>query len=733
MRLSTKVGSVKPIGANSLLSWYARHGKIESARQVFDEMPERSTISWNAMISGYFQNGKVEEARHLFKTMLPAQRNTTTWNGMIAGFVMNGQLGEARRLFDKMPERNVVSWTAMMRGYVQEGIVREAETLFREMPDKNVISWTVLMGGLIQDGRIDDACELFRQMPEKDVVARTNLLCGYCQCGRVREARELFDEMPKRNVVAWTSMISGYCQNAMVDLARKLFEVMPEKNEVSWTAMLTGYTQCGRIDEAFELFKRMPNKSLVACNAMIMGYAQNGKFLEAQKLFNRMDEKDDASWAGMITAYAQSGMVDMARRLFEETDERSPAIWGAMIKAYGRNGFEVEAMNLFREMVEVGNRANHSIFVSILSVSAGLAILDHGRQIHAVILKSQMDMDVIIASALITMYIKCGNLDKARQVFYRADRRDIVMWNSMITGHAQHGLGEEALRIYNEMCVSGILPDDVTLVGVLSACSYTGKVREGWQLFESMRDKYRIEPKMEHYACIVDMFSRAGCLEKAMELIKEMPFEADPIVWGALLGGCRTYSNIEIAEIAARKLMQIEPMNAGPYVLLSNMFAAKGRWEDVEELRKVMKERNVQKMPGCSWIEVDKRVYIFAGGDGENQRPEYAMIVGLLEKLNGMLREAGYYPDRRFVLHDVDDEQKEHSLGYHSEKMAVAFGILRVPPGIPIRVMKNLRVCMDCHSAIKLISRITKREIILRDANRFHHFKDGACSCRDYW
>ncbi|KAF3778990.1 Pentatricopeptide repeat-containing protein [Nymphaea thermarum] len=460
-------------------------------------------------------------------------------------------------------------------------------------------------------------------MPEKDVVAHTNLLRGYCQCGRVREARELFDEMPKRNVVAWTSMVSGYCQNAMVDLARKLFEVMPEKNEVSWTAMLTGYTQCGRIDEAFELLKRMSNKSLVACNAMIMGLAQNGKFLEAQKLFSRMDEKDDASWAGMITAYAQSGMVDRARRLFEETDERSPSIWGAMIKAYGRNGFEVEPINLFREMVEVGNRANHSIFVSILSVSAGLAILDHGRQIHAAILKSQMDMDVIIASALITMYIKCGNLDKAQQVFYRVDRQDIVMWISMITGHAQHGLGEEALQIYNEMCVSGILPDDVTLVGVLSACSYTGKVREGWQLFESMRDKYRIEPKMEHYACIVDMFSRAGCLEKTMELIEEMPFEADPIVWG---------------------------------------------------------------------------------GDGENQRPEYAMIVGLLEKLNGMLREAGYYPDRRFVLHDVDDEQKEHSLGYDSEKMAVAFGILRVPPGIPIRVMKNLRVCMDCHSAIKLTS-----------------------------
>ncbi|KAL5724839.1 hypothetical protein ACHQM5_008050 [Ranunculus cassubicifolius] len=687
------------VAANNQIAHYGRLGQIKTAQKLFDEMSHKSIVSWNSLISGYFQVNRPKEAQHLFDIM--PDRNTSSWNSLISGYVKNRMIIEARKVFDEMPERNIVSWTSMVRGYVQAGVISEAEYLFEQMPEKNVISWTVMLGGLIREGRIDEARRLFDSMPEKDIVARTNMIAGYCQEGRVSEARAIFDSMPRRNVISWTTMITGYAQNSQVHIARKLFEVMPEKNEVSWTAMLTGYTLSGRIDEAVELFERMPDKSVVACNAMILGLGQHGKLAEAREVFDRMRMRDDGTWSGII-------------------------------KGYERNGLELDALHMFSLMQRAGVRANYPSLISVLSVCSSLAILDQGRQVHAAVVKSEFALDVFVASALTTMYIKCGDLVKAKRQFDRFASKDVVMWNSMITGYAQHGLGDEALQVFDEMCSGGMVPDDVTFIGVLSACSYTGRVEDGMKYFESMRSKYSVNPTAEHYACMVDLLGRAGHLQKALTMIETMPVEADAVVWGALLGACKMHMNLDMAEIAAKQLVQLEPRNAGPYILLSNIYASKKRWKDVEELRKCMRIRNVRKFPGCSWMDVEKKVHMFTGGDSE-RHPEQQMILEMLDRLGGMLRDAGYSPDGNFAMHDVDEEQKANSLSHHSEKLAVAYGLLKVPGGMPIRVMKNLRVCGDCHSAIKLIAKITGREIILRDANRFHHFKDGLCSCKDYW
>lgn len=681
------------------IAQFARAGQIENARKVFDELPNKTVDSWNSIISGYFQNNQPDEALLLFNKM--PEKNIVSWNGLISGYIKNGMVTEAREVFDKMPERNVVSWTAMIRGCVQEGMMGEAVSLFSLIPEKNLVSWTVMLGGLIQEGRIDEARRLYDMMPEKDVVARTNMIAGYCKEGRLSDAREIFDEMPWRNVVTWTAMITGYVQNNSVDVARKLFEVMPVKNEVSWTAMLMGYTQCGRIEAALELFEAMPVKSVVTGNALILGFGQNGEVAKARRVFDQMKVKDDATWS-------------------------------AMIKVYERNGFELKALELFIIMQKEGIRPKFPSLITILSVCASLASLDHGRQVHAQLVRSRFDEAVYVSSGLLTMYIKCGDLPKAKLVCDEFSSKDIVMWNSMISGYAQHGLGEEALEIFQSMFSIGMVPDDVTFVGVLTACSYTGKVKEGLDIFESMKSKYMVEPKTEHYACMVDLLGRAGKINEAMNIIEKMPMEADAAVWGSLLGACRTHAKLDLAEVAAKKLLVIEPENAGPYILLSNIYASQGKWNDVAELRKNMRARSVKKSPGSSWIEVEKRVHMFTTGD-IRAHPEYWMIMKMLEQLDFLLREAGYNPDGKFVLHDVDEEEKLYSLRYHSEKLAVAYGLLKVPKEIPIRVMKNLRVCGDCHTAIKLIAKVTKREIILRDANRFHHFKDGICSCRDYW
>ncbi|XP_038715697.1 pentatricopeptide repeat-containing protein At1g56690, mitochondrial-like [Tripterygium wilfordii] len=687
------------VASNSLIAHFARLGRIELARKVFDELPRKTTVCWNSIVAGYFQNLQPNEAQNLFDKM--PERNIVSWNGLISGYIRNGMLNEARKVFDKMPERNVVSWTAMVRGYVQEGMMKEAECLFWQMPEKNVVSWTVMLGGLIEEGRFDEASRVFDMMPVKDVVARTNMIGGYCKEGKLAEAREIFDEMPRRNVVSWTAMISGYVHHNRVDVARKLFEVMPQRNEVTWTAMLMGYTQCGRIDEASELFEAMPEKPVVACNAMILGLGQNGEVRRAREIFSLMKEKNDETWSSMI-------------------------------KVYERKGYDLKALHLFILMQKEGVRPHFPTLISILSVCASLASLEHGRQVHAQLMRSQFDDDVYVTSVLITMYMKCGDLVKAKCLFDRFHSKDQVMWNSIITGYAQHGLGEEALQVFQEMLYLGYPPDDVTFIGVLSGCSYSGMVKEGLELFESMKTKYLVEPKTEHYACMVDLLGRAGRVNEAVNLIETMPVEADAVVWGSLLGACRTHMKLDVAEIAAKKLIELEPENSGPFILLSNIYASQNRWEDVQKLRKKMRARDVSKSPGCSWIEIEKNVHMFTGGDNTSH-PDHAMILRMLEKLGGLLREAGYSPDGSFVLHDVEEEEKVHSLRHHSEKLAVAYGLLKVPEGKPLRIMKNLRVCGDCHSAIKLICKIMGREIILRDANRFHHFKDGSCSCRDYW
>lgn len=268
-------------------------------------------------------------------------------------------------------------------------------------------------------------------------------------------------------------------------------------------------------------------------------------------------------------------------------------------------------------------------------------------------------------------------------------------------------------------------------VGVLSACSHTGLTDRGTEYFHSMNKDYGITPNSKHYACMIDLLGRAGCLEEAQNLIRNMPFEPDAATWGALLGASRIHGNMELGEQAAEMVFKMEPHNSGMYVLLSNLYAASGRWVDVSKMRLKMRQIGVQKTPGYSWVEVQNKIHTFTVGDCFH--PEKGRIYAFLEELDLKMKHEGYVSSTKLVLHDVEEEEKKHMLKYHSEKLAVAFGILTMPSGKPIRVMKNLRVCEDCHNAIKHISKIVGRLIILRDSHRFHHFSEGICSCGDYW
>lgn len=339
--------------------------------------------------------------------------------------------------------------------------------------------------------------------------------------------------------------------------------------------------------------------------------------------------------------------------------------------------------------------------------------------------------NVYVGTSVVDMYCKCGRVEAARRAFDQMKEKNVKSWSAMVDGYGTHGRVKEALEIFYNMNRAGVKPNYITFVSVLSACSHAGMLDEGWYWFQAMEQKFDIEPGVEHYSCMIDLLGRAGLLSRAYDLIKKMKVKPDFVVWGSLLAACRMHKNVELGEISARKLFELDPKNCGYYVLLSNIYADAGRWGDVERMRIFMRSHGLIKPPGFSLVELKGRVHVFLVGD--NEHPQHEKIYAYLDKLYVDLQEAGYVPNMTSVLHDVNEEEKGISLRVHSEKLAVAFGVMNSVPGTTIQVIKNLRICGDCHTMIKLISKILNREIVVRDSKRFHHFRDGFCSCGDYW
>ncbi|KAF9605953.1 hypothetical protein IFM89_021279 [Coptis chinensis] len=514
-------------------------------------------------------------------------------------------------------------------------------------------------------------------------------------------AKRVFDMCCVEDVVCWNAMIDGYVKYSEMELAKLVFERMVFRDVVSWNTMINGYALVGSIEEAKRLFDEMPERNVVSWNSMLAGYVKCGDVEGAHGIFYKMPRRDVVSWNAMLACYAQSGKSN-------------------------------EAMELFNEMQGLGVKPTEATVVSLSSACGHLGALDQGASLHAYISEHKIGLTTIVGTALVDMYARCGSISLATEVFYSIELKDVLTWNTIITGMAMHGHAAEALRLFKEMQEAGVCPDDITFVAVLSACSHAGMVDEGRRFLACMSNLYGIDPKVEHYGCVIDLLSRAGLLVEAVELIERMPMEPNSSAWGALLGGCRIHGNIEVGELVGKHLVNIQPHHSGRYVLLSNIYAAAKRWDDARKVRKQMKTKGVTKVPGVSVIELNGNMHRFLSGD--KSHPEsyniYRKWSEISAKLRGVL---GYSPDTVQVLFDIEEEEKEHALSIHSEKLAIAFGFLHLAPEDTIRIVKNLRVCRDCHDVSKLISKVYDREIIVRDRNRFHHFKNGRCSCMDYW
>lgn len=436
----------------------------------------------------------------------------------------------------------------------------------------------------------------------------------------------------------------------------------------------------------------------------------------------------------MLDAYAKGGCSDLgaARKLFDMM-ERNVVSWNTMIALYAQNGLSAEALKLYSKMLTVGDgvRCNAVTLSAVLLACAHGGAIQTGKCIHNQVVRMGLEDNVYVGTAVVDMYSKCGKVQMALRAFQKIKEKNILSWSAMIGGYGMHGYGQEALDVFSEMRRSGLKPNYITFISVLAACSHAGLLNEGRYWYNSMKNEFGIEPGVEHNGCMVDLLGRAGCLDEAYGLIKDMKVKPDAAMWGALLSACRIHKNVELAEISAKRLFELDPTNSGHYVLLSNIYAEAGMWKDVERMRVLVKIRGIEKPPGYSSVELKGKTHLFYVGD--KNHPQHKEIYAYLEKLLEKMREAGYVPNTSSVLHDLDEEEKESMLRIHSEKLAVAFALMNSVKGSVIYVIKNLRVCTDCHRAMKIITTLTGREIVVRDMQRFHHFKDGLCSCGDYW
>ncbi|XP_008810240.1 pentatricopeptide repeat-containing protein At2g33760 [Phoenix dactylifera] len=537
-----------------------------------------------------------------------------------------------------------------------------------------------------------------------------------------------------------TKLLTLACTAGAIDYTRRLLYSVPNPDSFLFGSLIRAASKSHLSSDAVFFYHRMLFARLKPSNYTFTSVVKACADLSASKIGRIIHSHVLANGFGLdcfvqtalVVFYAKCGDLGTARQLFDRIPDRSVVAWNAMIAGYEQNGLAEEAIKLFHRMPAEGVEPDSATLVSLLSACSHVCALSLGQWVDKFIVDKGLDVNVVLGTSLINMYARCGHVKKAREVFDGLQERNVVAWTAMISGYGMHGYGNQAVKLFRRMKTEGPSPNDVTFVAVLSACAHAGLVSEGHEVFKSMKQDYGLAPRVEHHVCMVDMFGRAGLLDEAVRFIRDrIPGETGPEVWTAMLGACKMHKDFDLGVEVAKQLLAIEPENPAHYVLLSNLYALAGRMDQVEKIRQVMIHRGLKKNTGYSSIEINRVTHIFRNGD--TSHPQTMEIHHYLEELIYRIREAGYVPETDSVLHELEEEEREFALRFHSEKLAVAFGLMSTGNKTLIRIVKNLRICGDCHLAIKFMSVVADREIIVRDKHRFHHFKKGLCSCQDYW
>lgn len=755
---------------------YGRCGRLGDARQVFDRMRERDQVSWNSMIAALCRFEEWELALEAFRSMMelgnPASLELTSFTFVgVALACSNIRKRDGLRLGKqvhghslRVGNANAFTNNALMAMYAKLGRVDVSKTIFELFGEgHDRVSWNTMISSFSQNGRFYEALAYLRLMshegikPDGVTIASALPACShlsFLDVGKEIHTYALRNDELIGNSFVGSALVDMYCNCREVGKARQVFNHVMHRELGLWNAMIAGYAQNEFDLDGLLLFIEMIEKEGLSPNATTMSCVLPSSvhceaFLDREGIHGYAIklglEKDKYVQNALMDMYAKMEKMEISKRIFESMEDRDTVSWNTMITAHVIYGFYSDALNLLQEMQQIEEatscyddqngmrcRPNAITLITVLPGCAAMVALEKGKQIHGYAIRHALASDVAVGSTLVDMYGKCGCLSLSRRVFNELPSRNLISWNALILAYGMHGKGVKALELFKNMVDDAVNPNEVTFIVLFAACSHSRMVNEGLMLFQKMKEDYGIEPTWDHYACIVDLLGRAGRLEEAYQLINNMPSDFEKVgAWSSLIGACQIHKNLELGEIAAQHLFQVEPNVSSHYISLSNIYSCAGLWSKAMEVRNNMKQNRVRKEPGCSWIEFGGKVHRFRAGDGS--QPQRKHIISFLEMLMGRMRKEGYVPDTSCVLHNVDEGEKENLLCGHSEKLAIAFGILNKPPGTTIRVAKNLRVCNDCHIATKFMSKVLEREIIVRDVKRFHHFKNGACSCGDFW
>ncbi|KAL3521068.1 hypothetical protein ACH5RR_019217 [Cinchona calisaya] len=746
-------GRVQSIfNATKLVNLYAHLGNVSLSCSTFNQIKRKDTYTWNSMLSSYVRNGHFSEAVSCVYRMLSTSDVQPDFYTFPPVLKACGRLIDGMRLhcwvFKLGFEWDIFVASSLVHMYCRFGQLIVANRIFNDMPFRDMGCWNSIISGFCQNGSAVPALVILDQMrlegKKMDSVTVSSILPACAQMGDSSRGMLIHLYVIKHglefDVYVSNALINMYAKFGELGNAQNVFDQMVTRDLVSWNSIIAAYEQNDLPHHAINYFHEMQLNhvqpdlltlvSIASSNAQTRDFV-SGKSIHGYILRRCWISEDVLLGNAVVDMYAKLGIMNSARMVFNEISVKDLVSWNTIITGYAQNGLANEAIEVYRTMACKNITPDEGTWVGVLPAYAHLGALREGTKAHGQVLKRGLHLDIFVGTCLVDLYGKCGRLDQALLLFYEVPRSSSIPWNAILSCHGIHGCGVTSLQLFRDMLDDGVEPDHVTFLSLLVACSHSGLVGQGKLYFHLMQQEYGIKPSMKHYGCMVDLFGRAGQLEIAYNFIKCMPVCPDASVWGALLSACRIHGNVELGKVASGNLFEVDSYNVGYYVLLSNIYANVGRWEGVDVVRSWVRDKGMKKTPGWSSIELNNTIEVFYTGN--QSHPQSEEIYKELAILNAKAKSLGYTPDYSFVLQDVEDDEKENILTSHNERLAIAYGILNSPPKSPIRVFKNLRVCGDCHNMTKFISKITEREIIVRDSNRFHHFKDGFCSCGDYW
>lgn len=707
---------------NEAIVMNLRNERWRRAIELFSEMQfslaKASSRTIVRMLQSCSKFGGLDEGKklHGYVYKFGLESDLFICNSLIVMYSRNEKLELARIVFDSMKDRDISSWNSMISSYTTLGYVKDAWDVFDNMESSNIkpdiITWNSLLSGHIAHGSYVESLTVLRRMQalgfRPDASSVSSLLQAVTELGLVEYGQEIHGYIIRNqldyDVYVETSLLDMYVKNDRLDCAETVFGIMKNRNIVAWNLLISGYSTRGRIEDTRKLLSLMEEEGvkpdLVTWNSLVSGYSVSGHSKEALDTIYLMKE---------------SGFLP------------DVVSWTSLISGSSKNEKYIQSFKFFNQMQQEGIKPNSATLSTLLRTCGSLGLLQMGEKIHSLSVKNGFLEDVYVTTALIDMYSKSGNLEKAYQVFLNSANKTLVTWNCMIMGLAIHSQGKKAISLFHEMSGVGVEPDDITFTALLSACKNSGLIDEGWKYFDSMSSDYNITPTVEHYSCMVDLLGKAGYLDEAWDFIQTMPLEPDATIWGAFLSSCQNYKNIEFAEIAANRLFQLEPYNSSNYVLMMSLYAMSSRWDDVENVRDKMADAGVKNGPVWSWIQINDKIHMF-NADGK-LHPDTGEIYFELFHLVSEMKKLGYTPDTRCVYQNIEEVEKEKILMSHTEKLAITYGLMKTESSVPIWVIKNTRVCSDCHTAAKYMSLVGNRDIFIREGTRFHHFREGKCSC----